>query len=755
LGLLFGIGFVPVARAAGCDPRTPAMFVAGITVIEGKIRVDFSDNGSRLKLTQMDRLTPCLPKPLGENAIKQILAKDLDSALAQTVPFYFFGLTTEEKKAGRPNKALDPCVLKTSPWPQFLKCYEAWTGSQDKAPGILRSYLWNGMRADIGALELARARTDFAQAEVTFRVKAFGGNWSDRLPDPLPKVSHAKRADLVVYLKRFDNGLWRHDVIHQVLVDFFARRGWAPTIDVSSAAGSTHPTIAITDSPQVVQVTFSPSAKRADDRDRLLYVLLPTGQFEKVAALPVKNHEGQLPYETIDLTGTSPPPVFNKLAFASLTPDLTALGFTATPLNTDTGINLQVEQNKKASVKTELSVRSGPVPDAPATDQQPPASRTPTTLAVSGNKAPIKRHSVERPCLSAPADSDEACTLDPLPRDKTRFVGGGFDYIPGEGVRPLVAFDWSRLAGTGGIGIEAGAANQHMFGTGSASFDFIGFGHGKGRLHHRLSLTLNGGTDVTANRLFGTRPLNDRRNGGTAHLQYELLRNRLGHSLYLYADAGDQNIQLTNVTSGALALTDNLASFAFGAVHTISRIGSTRPYRLRLEPKIRVGHAGAGSFYRTILAASYHQESLGAFAFDWNGRFEAASSGTPIYELPSFGGAGVMRGFRPDEFLGRELWSAQPEIWAPVPGLSDAGGSVSQFITRSVRLATFCDVGGVYDAFEVPSPVKPGLKGAPGAGIRVIYNQITLRLDWAYGIGRAPGGPPLGRFYFSVSTPLF
>lgn len=686
-------------------------------MIGGKIRVDFS----RLRLVHPDLLEPCLPGPPDENKIKQILAKDLDAGLAQSPPFYYYGLTIAEQKAGKPAKPLDSCLLHTSRLEKYLECYDAWVGTHDKAPLLLRSVLWNNVAGKIGALKSAAARTDFAQTEATFNVRAFGGRWSDRLPEPLHSNVRVRRADLAGYLDRFDDGLWRQEIIQGLLVDFFARRGWAPDIRVPAPGAFPNLAIAISPAPPIVQATFAPPVEDAALRARLLYLLLPARQFEQAKGLPAIRREGRIPYEVVDLKDLSPPVPFNQLAFAQESQEAAALGFTASAVNTGSGINLQFEKNRNAETKGKAAAR-------------PP---------------------VDRECLNAPPGDAQACAPEPPPRDKTRFIGGGFDYIPGEGVRPLAAFNWQRLAGAGGVSVEAGAANRNPFVSGSASFDFIGFGQGPGQLHHRLGLTLTGGTEATANRLFGSRPLNERRNGGSGRIDYELFRDRLGHSLSVYAGAGDQNVALTDVHTGADAIGDNLATAFFGAVHTLSGLGAARPYRLRLEPAVRVGRAAAGAFYRMTASAAYHQESLGNFAFDCNAHYEYASRQTPVYELPSFGGAAIVRGFRPDEFLGRQFWSVQPEVWTPVPGLSAGSGNISRFVSRNVRLAAFFDAGGVYQVFELPTPAAAGLKGAPGAGVRFLSSQVTLRLDWAYGIGRAPGGPPWGRVYFSVSTPMF
>jgi outer membrane protein assembly factor BamA len=89
----------------------------------------------------------------------------------------------------------------------------------------------------------------------------------------------------------------------------------------------------------------------------------------------------------------------------------------------------------------------------------------------------------------------------------------------------------------------------------------------------------------------------------------------------------------------------------------------------------------------------------------------------------------------------------QNELWLPVPGASNATDGLALFIRRNVRLAGFVDVGGVYDT----TGSKAGLRFGPGAGARIIYNLVVLKIDWAYGIGDAATGRSHGRFYFGVA----
>jgi hemolysin activation/secretion protein len=139
---------------------------------------------------------------------------------------------------------------------------------------------------------------------------------------------------------------------------------------------------------------------------------------------------------------------------------------------------------------------------------------------------------------------------------------------------------------------------------------------------------------------------------------------------------------------------------------------------------------------------------LGPTEFDVTGTAGWASEQTPVFELLSFGGEQTVRGLRRDDILGLRLWSIQPEIWTPVPGVGDATQGVGAFLRQNMRLAFFSDFGGVYKTL---GPLQ-GAKVGPGAGIRVHYGLIVLKLDWAKGFGDAATKAKWGRLYFSVMT---
>ena len=127
-----------------------------------------------------------------------------------------------------------------------------------------------------------------------------------------------------------------------------------------------------------------------------------------------------------------------------------------------------------------------------------------------------------------------------------------------------------------------------------------------------------------------------------------------------------------------------------------------------------------------------------------------SSRATPRFELPSLGGSEILRGFRADDGLGRKLWTLQNEVWIPLNIGNDRSTGFKAMLRDKVKVATFVDVGGLYDAINVSS----GIRAGTGAGLRFIYNPIIFKLDFGYGFGEKATTGGRGKFHFSISSNL-
>jgi hemolysin activation/secretion protein len=197
----------------------------------------------------------------------------------------------------------------------------------------------------------------------------------------------------------------------------------------------------------------------------------------------------------------------------------------------------------------------------------------------------------------------------------------------------------------------------------------------------------------------------------------------------------------------------NLTTLDLGAFYLFESSEVENPRRIRFQPLLRMGLGLAVAeprYNKLVVTGNFHQMLPRRFEFDFNARFENASHDTPRFELPSFGGAEVVRGYRRDDGLGRSLWSAQNELWVPLPVGDETSQGLEAMIREKVKLAPFFDVGGLYQTITT----TPGVRSGAGIGVRFIYSPIIFKIDYGYGFGTAVNGGGRGRFYFSLGSNL-
>jgi hypothetical protein len=234
-------------------------------------------------------------------------------------------------------------------------------------------------------------------------------------------------------------------------------------------------------------------------------------------------------------------------------------------------------------------------------------------------------------------------------------------------------------------------------------------------------------------------------------VEIEPFRDRGGRLLRVQLEGA--RVSVTRTPVDGVPTTENLTTADIGMLFMQEGLQTLHPWRMGVQPTLRWA-PGAGSvpaFLRFRTAGDVHVHLSPGFELDVAGSLHAASAGTPAFELPSLGGAETVRGFQADAAVGRVMWSAQNEIWTPVPFRGEHGDGFGDFLRRVVRLAVFADVGGVSKA---AAGFEPGTRGGLGTGLRLNFNPVLLRLDYAHGFGTAATGGGRNRFYFSVRTNL-
>ncbi len=286
---------------------------------------------------------------------------------------------------------------------------------------------------------------------------------------------------------------------------------------------------------------------------------------------------------------------------------------------------------------------------------------------------------------------------------KSRRVAGGFQYKPGQGFTALGNAEVSALSLSGG-------GPSGTLGSARYSGNYLGF-----------AASVNAGVSVERNRLLDGVKVNEQSTSESATLTWQPWRGLDGNTVTLQV-----------IPSHALVLNQSLNTIEPSVQFVYNNLTSEYPWRMVVRGSVLIDRR----FADCIVTANTHR-TFDHWEYDVAGRFENALGNTPIFELPSLGGADTVRGFRADDAIGRRLWSAQNELWRPTP------------LVHSLKLAAFFDLGGAYQTTGSYAGLRTGL----GLGPRLDLHVAVLKLDWAYGFGQAATGGSRGKFYFNVTIP--
>jgi hypothetical protein len=556
-----------------------------------------------------------------------------------------------------------------------------------------------------------------------------------QLPSATSKAQQARIADLRRVLAALNGTLWDGTVIQQELWRYYQPLGLNAQI-VAGPAGTNQ--VIINEGFRIFSIVLTAGDVQNQDAAKILWIVLSETDFLRAMKQPPEmgdkdvtvGFKADLEYTA----GDEPYELEQRLQDQQLM--LAQIGFTAS-LQPSTGMagtqqyhDLRIQKatsNPKDDSKT-------PKPTPPATD---PHGGVTTTVPITGRDSPQARQTGE---------------VDKL--DKPWFLGGGVVYRPGQGLGLLGNFARTRLPGNSSLSL----AGAYPFGAARAanySADYVGFD----RIHQRITIQLTGSTDIDTHRFLRGEKLDQHQTGGFGQLVWEPFHDLDGGLLQVVAELRRSTVTLQSNT--VTFLKENLSTFRVTGLYQMESELSQYPHWLRVEPFVEGGLGLSGTeipFAVGGVDTNYHQQA-GRIAGDFTAHFKEASSATPIFELPSFGGSDVLRGFRTDDAIGRRYLTLQSELWLPIPGLpaqpaagAQRGGLAS--ILSKLRLAPFADVGGAWQTLASLPAVREGA----GLGLRLDMtagmNHVVFRLDWAYGFGAAATGGSRGKFYFSLVNTL-
>ena len=541
------------------------------------------------------------------------------------------------------------------------------------------------------------------------------------------------------YLKPEADRLWSTKSLLTRINKYYSFLGLEPTVDADPSVGA----IEIVEGTRIQQINLPAVGSAADeispqDRIKALYSVLDDRDFRLV--LKKKIERNQISY-TMDLERRAGEEPF----FFPVRAQIQQLWLAQSNLALTTGPSGATLQLPPPWTLPQQYVSIQVLKPAPAA---PPA---PAEAPAAANDNGLIAPSIADTGDESDRGIDALREKEKPAREKHNFVGAAFAYQPGQGVSVSGIYQLSNLSlpfMENSLGVRVDRPTDHGA-TPSVNYaaDYIFFD----KIKRRLSFQLNGASHFTNNRFLEGTVQDETRAGGMGRIEFELFRDR-GGSLLRFHVEGSKNT-VTRTVSGQPELKEKLTRLDAGTLYMTESWETIHPWRLMLTPVVRWGLArsGAPSFTRFDVVGDAHVKLGQGYAFDSSGSFRRTSAETPVFEMPSLGGPDSVRGFQPDDAIGRGVWSAQNEFWMPVPFLTDLEGSRGNFFRKMVRLALFVDVAGVQDS---SAGSLEGTRAGTGLGGRLQFGAVVLKGDFAYGFGPQTISGSRGKFYFSVKTNL-
>jgi hypothetical protein len=734
---------------------------------DGKLVIDRSLSSLNASVQFTQRLTASTP-----DQVRTMFFDQLDRRLADRKKPYQLALTPDEQTKDAAGQLSDQPTAElrafSGSWQAYRQKFEAWAAA---VPGRKSFVDIFGDDATTGSGVYAPLTTVDTDLALVFNDNSFGqgfdlntANFSFTVIDPVsdwnqvdirlpgvsnPKQNAARLARIRNKLGPLRGQIWSPVAIRAVILKYYRQLNLVATVTVSSVTSGL--SITVLEGARIARILLplpgdTAAATYNTDVDKILYVLLSDEDFRVF----IDRRKQIMPANPADI---------NDVLNRKVIDYATIFGHDGPYLDSS---RIQVQQLLLSQIGYLVSISDAEgsdltrrnlvldvkkVSDTPEAPPQTPQSAPPTATSenvVTGHQQEANEQTDFAP-RNAPKNEKPAATL----KEKKNYIGGGLEYRPGQGIRLFGLAQRSHLMFPFAGGSLSATAGVESGGIGSVNYfaDYILFG----RLHRRLSLQLNIGFDSDPQRMLASE-VDERRNGGSGRLEFEPFRDRRGSLLRFYAEGRRATVALNE--NDTIKTKVNLTTLDVGSLFLFESVEAEYPRRIRLEPRIRFGLRigdNSPSFRKITATGNFHQSLPRRLAADITGSLALASRNTPFFELPSFGGAEVVRGFRHDDALGRRLWSLQNELWLPLPNTAtEAEAGLKTFLRDNVRLAPFVDIGGLYS----PRTSVAGVRTGYGLGLRVIYNVIILKVDYAYGVGAAATSGGRGKFYFSIGTNL-
>ena len=763
------------ARPIAANPPNASRLVAQLSIKNGLLTVDREHSRFEASADFTNRLKIPIERA------RKLIYDDLDKQLAALGKPYYVALSTSEQQKDDEGKLNDDLTSRlrtfSGSWIDYRSRFANWVAqdTDNRLPlELAMSPLVNAFATFANETSLTFNSDDVtlwqaAPGQATFTVVDPIQNWNSAeyaivLPDAATGGTVSNTAEIKEEaLKPLVGRLWRSSEIRTRIEVFYARRGLTPIITLDPSDAPTK-TITIRESLRIARLVFPVAGGSEDEIDKILYLLLNDKQFRvfrkdrknilsSLIAIPDQPGFRAIDYVTHLQSKPNNEPYVNTRVQQIQQLQLADLGYVFSLQPSLARVQPTGITYVDLVIKKQTSNESAPT-GSPEQDVKP-APPTDTAHGVVTAESQ-ERDSILQPSRKAALfASGKPAPPDPVKeaassKELKNFIGGGFEYRPGQGVKAFGLYQRSKFEflGNDKFSLKIGGQEKAL-GAINYNSDFVQFR----RLPFRLGLQLTGSSDVTANRFFNGVTVDERRTGGLASIKFQFFRDKGGSLLQAYGEVRNATVTLTPEKSAETK--QNLNTIDVGALYFYQSPATSRYQRMiRFVPRLRFGLGLAKTeqaFNKFSLAGELDQELPKLLALNIRGRLELANSNTPIFELPSLGGSEILRGFRQDDAIGQRLWAFQNELKFPVPGTGNAIEGIGLFLQQKIKLAGFFDIGNIHKTVGSSS----GLRKSPGIGVRLSYFPVELGLDWAYGFGpAATTGHGRGRFAMTVRVLL-
>ena len=764
-------------------------------LVDGKLQV----NRETSELNDSPRFKSRLSKSLSREAVKKSLFDDLDRILKKNEKVFVYSLPTAIRQRYATDQGFRQQFESTAEtkgvnefngadWPRFQAAFRQWHDKYkvdlDPPPLPLAGALLAELRslssslnntplsfdvqmdADVDIDETGKIKVhvadpigDLTEDDYSILVPVENGEFAHK--DKItPTANSIRRA-----LAPLKGQLWRSERIRSYLADFFLGSDFPRTPESQDIR---FPALRVDEAnalPKVIEVGKIPRIARIDlmkfddqlsmidlvvrqlfdDSTFRAFIRKQYGKDSTAQPLHHVTPENLPPFHFIyldTLTGKGREPHYSPLRLAAQAAILSKLGYVIDVASYDPSTDSITGEGPTAANDESgpLYVRLMIFKKADDTSESSGATEASGATSLTDGSATPAASPSPSPTPSKPAD-----------KPKLNFLGVDFFYKPDQGVKLSGVYKRQGLLntenGNGDLTVRVGNRDEHFIVTGDFSGDNLLFR----KLHRRLSVDLFGSSDFEVRRLFFNTKTDERRQSSLIRGELELFTRPQQLSVFLEASGGTVELIQNDVSVSK----QRLNSLSFGGAYVL-KTDEVVPLRsLQFEPKVRFGLGLAknepGFTMFSLRGVFQHQRDIPArFGVQIAGRLDVASKGTPIFELPSFGGVDSVRGFREDDAIGRRLWSLQNEIRFPIFGLPPDAEGFKKFLRNQTKVAAFIDLGSVSDTVGT----RPGLRAGPGMGLRVNFMGVNMKVDYAYGLGDAAIGKGRGRFHFSLDTPF-